>query len=393
MAGGAAGYGSGDPGVHRALRDQIARSGSIRFDEYMDLALYAPDEGFFATGGGAGRGGSDFLTSPEVGPLFGELVAEYLDRRWESLGCPDPFVVVEAGAGRGALALSVIGASPRCRSALRYVLVERSDALRARHGEHLPIGDAAQVLAPLRSDDDPWSSAPARGAGPLVCSLADLPGVAGGPLDGVVIANELLDNIAFRLAERRDGAWHELRVTRAGDQIVELFVPMDPAAAGAIDRLVPAALPGMRVPLQVGATDWLRSALGLLQRGSVVAIDYTSSTTELARRPIWDWLRTYRHHERGLGPLVAPGAQDITVEVAVDQLAQIAVPTRRSSQADWLRRHGLDAMVEEGRRVWNEHAARPGLVAMRARSRVNEAAALTDPNGLGGFEVLEWDLG
>ena len=81
--------------------------GIARFDEYMDLALYAPDEGFFATGGGAGRGGADFLTSPEVGPLFGTVVGEYLDRRWEALGCPDPFVVGEAAAGRGALAMSV----------------------------------------------------------------------------------------------------------------------------------------------------------------------------------------------------------------------------------------------------------------------------------------------
>lgn len=374
---------------HRALKAAIARSGSVRFDEYMDLALYAPDEGFFATGGGAGRGGGDFLTSPEVGPLFGQVVAEYLDRRWESLGCPDPFVVMEVAAGRGALAMSVLGASPRCRAALRYVLVERSGALRQRHGEHLPVGDPVAVLAPLRADDDPWSDAPARGAGPLLCSLPDLPD---GPVDGVVLANELLDNIACRLAERRDGAWHEVRVTSVGTEMVELFVRMDPESAALLDALVPGAIPGMRVPLQLGAVDWLRRALGVLHRGSVVAIDYTSSTPEMARRPIWDWLRTYRHHERGLGPLASPGAQDITVEVAVDQLALAAVPTRQSSQAQWLRRHGLDELVEEGRRMWNEQAARPGLAAMRARSRINEAAALIDPSGLGAFEVIEWDL-
>ena len=124
----------------------------------------------------------------------------------------------------------------------------------------------------------------------------------------------------------------------------------------------------------------------------MVAIDYTTSTAEMAARPQWDWLRTYRAHERGQGPLVAPGEQDITVEVAVDQLAAVRPPSRRSRQQEWLLRHGLAEAVEEGRRTWNEQAARPGLAAIRARSRVVEAQALIDPSGLGGFEVLEWDL-
>ncbi len=63
------------------------------------------------------------------------------------------------------------------------------------------------------------------------------------------------------------------------------------------------------------------------------------------------------------------------------------------SQADWLRDLGIDALVEEGRRYWAAHAADPGLEAMRMRSRINEAAALLDPAGLGAFRVVEWELG
>jgi NADH dehydrogenase [ubiquinone] 1 alpha subcomplex assembly factor 7 len=207
-----------------------------------------------------------------------------------------------------------------------------------------------------------------------------------------VLANELLDNVPLRVAERQVGGWLEVRVTRVGSEHVELTVPLDEAGTAQLDRLVPAALPGARVPLQVGAADWLRRALSVCRRGSVVVIDYTSTTPELARRPQWDWLRTYRDHERGAGPLVAPGAQDITAEVAVDQLSVVRSPSRRSTQADWLVRHGIGDLVEEGRRIWNESAARPGLAAMRGRSRVVEADALVDPAGLGAFEVLEWDL-
>ena len=76
-------------------------------------------------GGRAGRRG-DFITSAEVGPLFGAVVARALDAWWDELGSPDPFVVVDAGAGVGTLARAVLAAGPACAAALRYVLVERS---------------------------------------------------------------------------------------------------------------------------------------------------------------------------------------------------------------------------------------------------------------------------
>jgi len=73
---------------------RIRREGPISFADYMALALYDEDDGFFATGGGAGRAGRDFVTSPEVGTLFGVLVARHIDRAWHQLDEPDPFVVV-----------------------------------------------------------------------------------------------------------------------------------------------------------------------------------------------------------------------------------------------------------------------------------------------------------
>ncbi len=89
-----------------SIVERIHRGGPIRFGAFMDLALYGP-QGFFARGGGAGRSGQDFITSPEVGPLFGVCVARALAAEWERLGEPDPFLVVEAGAGNGRLAREV----------------------------------------------------------------------------------------------------------------------------------------------------------------------------------------------------------------------------------------------------------------------------------------------
>ena len=120
----------------------------------------------------------------------------------------------------------------------------------------------------------------------------------------------------------------------------------------------------------------------------MVALDYARSTAVLADRPWREWLRTYRRHERGGSPLEDLGTQDITCDVAVDQLG--VAPVWDRTQADWLRAHGLDALVEEGRRVWQERAAIGDLEAVRARSRITEAEALVDPAGLGAFRVLEW---
>ena len=319
------------------------------FDRYMEVALYGAG-GFYTQGGKAGRRG-DFITSPEVGPLFGSVVARYLDHEWERLGRPDPFTVVDAGAGPGSLARSVLAAEPDCLGALRYVAVEIAEHQRQQHPD-------------------------------AVESVPDLPVL---PIDGVIIANELLDNLPFRLAVF-DGGWREAFVVRLPDgRLVEqLSARFDPA---------PVTLPehaphGARAPLHQRAHDWVEQARSLVRTGSVLAIDYcVASTAELAGRPWREWLRTYRGHVRGTHYLADPGQQDITTEVAIDQLPP---PDAVRSQAQWLQLHGIGDLVEEGKRYWSEHADRPDLEALRMRSRVSESEALLDLGGLGAFSVLEW---
>jgi SAM-dependent MidA family methyltransferase len=354
-----------DPLVDR-LAAWIRRHGPIPFSEVVDAALYDPDHGFYATTGRAGRRGGDFLTSPEVGPLFGAVIARALDRWWDELGRPSPFTVVDAGAGVGTLARSIVAASPQCLGALRYLLVERSARLRAHHGDHLAL-------------TDPFTPGP----GPAFISLGELPRPSG---PSVVLANELLDNLPFDLLERRDGRWHEVRVDCRDEELVEHLVPRpdgDPV-------LVPDAPDGARIPIEWAATEWLRDALDVAHEGRVVVIDYADTTASMARRPWTEWVRTFRAHGRGVPPLASLGTQDITVEVAIDQLAAVRRPDRVVTQAEFLTEHGLEELVEEGRRVWEERAAIGDLEAVRARSRITEAAALTDPAGLGGFRVIEW---
>jgi NADH dehydrogenase [ubiquinone] 1 alpha subcomplex assembly factor 7 len=377
--------------VARAVADAVRRHGPVPLDRVLELALYHPSGGFYERGGRAGRREGDFMTSPEVGPLFGAVVARALDGWWRAMGSPDPFVVVDAGAGPGTLCRTVLAAEPACAVALRYVLVERSAAQRARHGERLRLEDPALAFAPVDADTE----TPVRGAptGPICVSLAELPRVAG---PAVVLANELLDNLPFGLAERRDGSWFEVRVDLVpeGDGLAERLVPLADDRAALLSRLAPDAPDGGRVPLQDPARAWLRDALAVAgPAGRVVAIDYAASTADLAARPPEQWLRTYRAHSRGVGMLDDLGGQDVTCEVAVDQLALVRPPAAESSQADWLRSWGIDDLVEEGRRAWAARGAAPDVAAFAARSRVSEAEALLDPGGLGGFRVLEWTGG
>jgi SAM-dependent MidA family methyltransferase len=362
----------------------------------MDAALYDPEDGFYQKGGAAGRR-RDFVTSPELGPLFATVWARALDEWWDQLGKPDPYVVVEAGAGSGTLARDVLAARPACSSALRYVLVERSARQREEQSGRLPLELPAFVLGPSAAaspDEEDEMPHPVPGRGPMVTSLAELPALE---FPGVVFANELLDNLSFDVLEWRDSGWQEVRVGAAGDQgddLVEVIVPAPAQVAAEAERFVEETpVSGARVPMQREAREWLRQARGLLEAGEVIVIDYADTTAALARSPWTTWLRTFRRHEPGLGPLERPGSQDITAVVAIDQLAAVQPPAAISTQAAWLSAHGLDELSAEAQAGWYERAAVGDLEALRARSRIVEARALTDPEGLGSFRVLEWSVG
>jgi SAM-dependent MidA family methyltransferase len=375
-----------------AIVERIHRGGPIPFSHYQMACLYGPG-GFYTDGRGAGRR-ADFLTSPTVGPLFGAVLARAIDAEWGRHRRPDPWVVVEAAAGDGTSAAAVLEAGPECAGALRYVGVEVSPVLRDAAGQRLPVELAALVLGPRPPSSDPDADvAPVGRRGPLVTVLADLPAE---PFTGMVVANELLDNLAVDLLEWRDGEWAEVRVGDEGNRPVEVLVRATDADVALVAELVGGDVveDGARVPLQREAGRWLARALRVVDRGLVVCIDYCSSTTAaLAARPSDEWLRTYRSHGRGGDVLASPGGQDVTCEVAVDQLARIRRPTRERSQAAWLAAHGLDGIVASARTEWAAAAGRPDLAALKARSRVGEAAALTDPSGLGGLRVLEWEVG
>ena len=360
--------------VGQRLASRIAARGPIPVSEYVEACLYDPDGGFYMRGGRAGGRSGHFLTAPEVGPLFGAVLARALDEWWAQLDEPAPFTVIDWGAGPGTLARSVMAAEPRCLSegALEWIALERSPAQRALHPDHPAVRSAARL-----SDVLPQPA----------------------PV-GVVVANELLDNLPFDIVRRTAGGWEELRVAVGGASGRRRFSLVGEPAPAALVEGLPEVAVGARIPVQRAARDWVAGAHQALGAGWIVALDYGADTRTLADQtdPSDDpgaglgWLRTHRHHQGGSSWLAEPGSCDIAADVALDQV-QADHRADVCSQAEFLRDHGIEDLVTEGRATWDDRAAVGDLEAMTARSRTSEAETLLDPAGMGGFQVFVWTAG
>jgi SAM-dependent MidA family methyltransferase len=388
-------------GAVESIVARVHRDGPLPFSTVMREALYGA-EGFYTAGGGAGRR-RDFVTSPEVGSLFGAVMANALDDWWVASGSPDPFIVAECGAGPGTLAVSILNAKPVCAPALRYLMIDSSPAMRdVARARKLPLVESWEVLAGFSEssvDDDEAvegfdDRVPSPRQGPLVASLSALPTSS----VHIVLANELLDNIPFDIARRSADGWAEVRIGLAAGsaaapgvgvnaEFVEYLIPATDEMTEFLEPFGVSVPVGKEVPVAREASQWVREAVAsLVDGGRVVCIDYAGTTEELASRPERGWLRTYRGQSSAGDPIRALGSADITTDVPIDQLPEASICT----QSEFLRRHGIDGLADRAKAYWEAHGTSGDLAAMKASSWISEAVALCATDGLGAFLVLEW---
>jgi SAM-dependent MidA family methyltransferase len=291
------------------IRRRIAEAGgALRFDHYMQAALYEPGLGYYVAGQRRFGPDGDFVTAPELSPLFGRCLAVQL-ARWLDAGAPP--VIWEFGAGSGALAAEVIAAlTEGGRAPARYRIVEVSPDLRERQRSLLRERLPAQAF-----DRIEW--------------LDELPE----RLEGVVLANEVLDAMPVRLFECLENRIHDCEVVARGDRFEWQLRLADPPFEQAVRaRLAASGWPvgvfgsGYRSELGEQALAWVRSIGERLVRGAMLIIDYGFPSREFfhPQRRAGTLNCHYRHHAHD-DPFWWPGLCDITAHVDFSAVSEAAL--------------------------------------------------------------------
>src|SRR5579883_708265 len=284
--------------LRRHVTAQLQARGKLTFREFMQIALYHPEEGYYRRREPIGARG-DYLTSPELHPLFGALLRRQLAALWRALQRPAVFTVVEVGAGSGALARAILGAGgDELDAALHYQIVEPEPRLRELQARTL--GSLAGVVR--------WRE-----------SLAAEPAVA----NGCVVSNELIDSFPVHRVTVRDGRLRELWVGVDGDRFVDVEAePSTPELSAYFARLGLLPGEGCLAEVNLDALAWIREAAAAIDRGFVLTLDYGYP----ARQLYAPWRRQgtllcYSRHTVHSDPYVRLGQQDLTAHVDFTSLA------------------------------------------------------------------------
>lgn len=286
--------------VADTIRSAIVRAGgAIPFSAYMRLALYAPGLGYYQAGAEKFGAGGDFVTAPELSPLFGHVVGRQLA---EILARTEGDTVLELGAGSGRLALSGLRALAQAdRLPRRYLILEPSAELAARQKA-------------LLADETP-----------LVERIEWLERLPQHPIRGVILANEVADALPVERFRRRGGRLVRMGVRAAGDGFAWTELP----APAWLEERVEALAARYDWPddyaseVCLDLAPWTKSLAAVLERGVVLLLDYGLPEREYyhAQRSMGTLVCHYRHRAHD-DPFLWPGLQDLSAWVDFSALAR-----------------------------------------------------------------------
>ena len=287
------------------ITQQISRSSErrISFAEYMEMALYHLHYGYYAAKNEKIGAHGDFFTSPHLAVDFGELLAQQFAQMWQILGQPQPFTLVEMGAGQGLLAADVLRGlqhqHPNCFAALEYVIVEK----------------AAALIAEQKLRLQPWQSG-------VKIEWRSLDEIPAHEIVGGIFSNELVDAFPVHLVTLADGELQEIYVTAQSDGFGEILGSLstskitDYFSLNGIDLSTPAYPEGYRTEVNLAALDWLSLISERIQRGYVLTIDYGYPAIRYySPRRSQGTLQCYHQHSHHNNPYLNVGQQDITAHV------------------------------------------------------------------------------
>ena len=359
-----------DPGLVDRIRGEIERTGPLTFARFMELALYDPAAGYYRSESARPGRGGDFLTAPEAHPIFGQAIARHVDEVWQAIGTPAGFTIRELGSGGGALAegllRGLLADGAPLAATIRYRPVEieshRIDELRSRLG-------SAGLAGAMEADD-------------------------GTPIDGVVLANEVLDALPTH------------RVIQRGRELREVFVgageagfadvegqPSMPALAARLAAENIQLADGQAAEICLGVDAWVAAAAAGLARGVLLIIDYGHPAVDLydpVRRPTGT-LAAYLGQRAHTDPYRAVGRQDLTAHVDVTAVERAAAASGLQHLGTTTQGQFLAALGAGEILVGLQTAPNSDLQAyLEARSAL---VRMIDPAAMGGFRVMAFGRG
>ncbi|MEZ0343768.1 MAG: SAM-dependent methyltransferase [Caldimicrobium sp.] len=299
----------------------------IPFETYMELALYHPDYGYYARGNVPGKDG-DFITSPCVHNVFGATLALQILEAYELLNRPKNFVIVEAGAGAGYLALDMLNYLSLKGYQFPYYIIEPFPVLRA-HQEETLIEFKGQIS---------WFK-----------DFKDLP-----IFEGVFLCNELFDALPVHLVEKREGELFEIWLEFKGNEVTERLEKItEPEILKRVQPYVPLWPDGYRTEVCLKAEEIYKALSQKMKRGLLVIIDYGYPRADYyhpGRKR--GTLLCYYQHKTCENPYFKPGHIDITAHVDFTLLRELAekygfINLGFTQQGPYLASLGIDKVFQE----------------------------------------------
>jgi len=361
------------------IKDKIANSPEqkITFADYMDLVLYHPQQGYYTSGQvDIGKAG-DFFTAASLGSDFGELLAENFVEMWEKLGQPNPFDLVEIGAGKGELAHDILSYLsqhyPHCLPALHYHIIEQSPALREEQQEKLKTWQNEITLRWETWEEIPDSS-----------------------LVGCCFSNELVDAFPVHRVQIEAGTLKEIYVTVSEDKETSPFTEVtDNISTPQLKeyfQTVGITLPsneypeGFQTEVNLAIPSWLATVSRCLNQGYLLTIDYGYPAQKYYHPQRYTGtLQCYVQHQRHNDPYLLIGQQDMTSHVDFTAIETYGKQYglefyHFTQQALFLMASGLGDRLNQ--------LSQGGFNVMEVLQRRDALHQLMDPMGLGGFGVL-----
>ena len=292
-----------DMTLHTRIADRIRAKGRITFAEYMAACLYEPGLGYYTSPGRKVGTAGDFYTSITVHASFGRVIAREIAAMWQSMGCPEEFTVVEAGAGHGRLACDVMDflaeQRPACYDATRLVLVEQEPSL----------AEAQAALLAAHREKLSW------------LTPQELPDFR---FSGVLYSNELQDAMPVHRVLMTPQGLKEIYVTLDGDQFQDYAdTPSTPELEAYLQRYGIPLHPGQEAEVSLAGLNWFNQAATSLQQGFILTVDYGWAKAELyaPQRNLGTLLCYYKHTVED-NPYHRLGQQDITTHINFSALIE-----------------------------------------------------------------------